>query len=403
MMLPAQLQNQDFATYPPEAQKLAVDHLALLRRMPLAFEPLLLREVIGYDWKFPVERRELEEQFGYLRGMSEEAFANEMKPFAAIQLSPELEATDWVADPAGFSERLSAHLWATHQIEAFRAASVEYVKKLDGSRTARTLAMPRMVAVVFGQGARGSTYPLFRKLRRAGTRFNNVHETDGRAALLAALKTRATKSPEPYAHWCVDGGKSAPPDDKIAQMSYAQLQGVRDALVTKMRQVMAPGGAGPEALRSMMARMKPQELGLAGEGPEGLLNRFQINVLTEGSGTQLFSTTFVQWSAREILRRAQPLTLVTIYAPRQREQSMQEQLSGKPHEVQTDAMGSLIDADMGAYYTWINANRLPGAAETNFLAWFEEGKEAVAVGPSFGREKEDHGARSIGDLLAQMA
>ena len=41
-----------------------------------------------------------------------------------------------------------------------------------------------------------------------------------------------------------------------------------------------------------------------------MLNRFQLSLLTEGSGTQVFSTTFVQWAAREALRRAQPLTLV---------------------------------------------------------------------------------------------
>ena len=191
--------------------------------------------------------------------------------------------------------------------------------------------------------------------------------------------------------------------DTIAQISYAGLQSARDALVTRMRQVMAPGGAGPEALRSMMARMNPQDLGLAGQGPQALLNRFQINILTEGSGTQLFSTTFVQWSAREILRRAQPLSLITTYAPRQREQSMQELLSGKPHRVEVDPAGSLIDADMGAYYTWINANRLPGAAEANFVAWFEEGNEAVAVGPSFKQGSENHNSLTLRELLMRLA
>ncbi len=42
-----------------------------------------------------------------------------------------------------------------------------------------------------------------------------------------------------------------------------------------------------------------------------MLNRFQLSLLTEGSGTQVFATTFVQWAAREALRRAQPLTVFT--------------------------------------------------------------------------------------------
>ncbi len=95
---------------------------------------------------------------------------------------------------------------------------------------------------------------------------------------------------------------------------------------------MQPGGGGPEALRTMMAQMSPQDIGLSAADADGVLNRFQVSLLTEGSGTQLFSTTFVQWASREILRRAQPLTLLSCYAPRQREQSMQELVSGTPHQ-----------------------------------------------------------------------
>ena len=39
--------------YPPEAKRLAASHIALLRRLPLGFLPLLLSELIVYDWKFP--------------------------------------------------------------------------------------------------------------------------------------------------------------------------------------------------------------------------------------------------------------------------------------------------------------------------------------------------------------
>jgi hypothetical protein len=52
-----------------------------------------------------------------------------------------------------------------------------------------------------------------------------------------------------------------------------------------------------------------------GDAPDAVLSRFQVSVLTEGSGTQVFSTTFVQWAAREAFRRAQPLTLLLRFAP----------------------------------------------------------------------------------------
>ena len=45
-----------------------------------------------------------------------------------------------------------------------------------------------------------------------------------------------------------------------------------------------------------------------GRPKDEVLERFKVSLLTEGSGTQIFSTSFAQWAAREALRRAQPLT-----------------------------------------------------------------------------------------------
>src|ERR1700735_1045845 len=119
-MLPDQLSAGSFNGYPPDARQLAIKQLALLQRLPLAFLPLLLRELIVYDWKFPAERVDLGRQFTYLGALAAGPFQAAMSAFAQLQLARELEQTDWVNSPAVFSEKLSAHLWATHQIDAFR-------------------------------------------------------------------------------------------------------------------------------------------------------------------------------------------------------------------------------------------------------------------------------------------
>jgi len=69
-VLPNQLVSESFAAYPAEARSLAVSRLPLLRRLPLGFVPLLLRELIVYDWKFPAERKNLDRQFAYLASLS---------------------------------------------------------------------------------------------------------------------------------------------------------------------------------------------------------------------------------------------------------------------------------------------------------------------------------------------
>jgi hypothetical protein len=125
-------------------------------------------------------------------------------------------------------------------------------------------------------------------------------------------------------------------------------------------------------------------------------------VLTEGAGTQIYSTTFVQWTAREALRRARPLTLLAKFAPRQTEESADEELQGIQKRPAFDSPGSLIDADMGAYYTWINLQRLSGAEDSAFLAWFEGHNEALAISPSLAAGKESRDKVSLAEVLRRM-
>jgi len=144
--------------------------------------------------------------------------------------------------------------------------------------------------------------------------------------------------------------------------------------------------------------LRPGDLGLANSS-DAVLDRFQVKMLTEGSGTQIFSTTFAQWTAREALRRAQPLTLLVRFAPRQRQKPMNEMLSASHEVSELDPLGSLVDADMGGYYNWLNLQRLPGAEQSSFLAWFEGHNEAIAIGPAIPRGTESNAATSLEQLL----
>ncbi|HSU29681.1 MAG TPA: hypothetical protein VLJ11_00480 [Bryobacteraceae bacterium] len=401
-MLPDQLKPEDFKAYPPEARQRCVARIALLRQLPLAFVPLLLREVIAYDWRFPVERHDLDAQLAYLAAMSPEELHRAMLPFSGLRLSGKLEAADWVSSPAQFSEQLTAHLWATHQVDTFRAAAVEYVDKFNAAKPKITPEVPRLGIIMIGQGVTGNTYPLFMKLRRQGVYFSNVDPANGRQAIFETVTKRAAAHPIPFAHWYIDGGDTQPAGRGLTCVSYNALGPVRDALLARMQRVMQQGGGGPELLRTELAGMRPEDVGMAEFGGNPVLNRFQLSLLTEGSGTQIYSTTFVQWSAREALRRAEPLTLLARFAPRRREQSMSELISGVADQPGIDPQGSLIDADMAAYYTWLNQQRLSGADKSSFLVWFEAGREAVAVGPSMPREAQQNRPIDIPGILRQL-
>ena len=58
---------------------------------------------------------------------------------------------------------------------------------------------------------------------------------------------------------------------------------------------------------------------------------------------------------------------------------MNELLSAKEQNPELDAVGSLIGADMGAFYIWIDQQRLIGDKEASFLVWFENHREALVI------------------------
>jgi hypothetical protein len=399
-MLPRDLKPEQFSGYPPEAKKLVTNYIAALQHLPLSFLPSLLREAIEYDYKFPPERKALERELANLNSLPAEHLKDWLQGFAQIHLSAALESFDWINAPAQFVEQLSSYLWTTHQLDAFRTAAIAYADRLHASAPPEPPSAPRLGITVVGQGVASYEAPLFRKLRAHGAYYSRVNPENGLQVLLDAVAARAKAHPVPYAHWYIDGGQQAEHDAALTTVSYAALKPARAALLGKMRAEIDRPGMGPEALRTRLAQLRPADLGFS-NGDE-VLDRFRIKMLTEGSGTQIFSTTFAQWTAREALRRAQPLTLLVRFAPRQRQKPMNELLAATLETAELDPVGSLVDADMAAYYNWLNQQRLPGANQSSFLVWFEGHTQALVIGPGTPRGTTSTSAITLPALLNSL-
>jgi hypothetical protein len=398
-MLPRDLKAEQFASYPPQARALALAHLDALQQLPLSFLPSLLREVIDYDYKFPAERVAIDRELANLSSLSPAQMTDWFHAFAQFSLSPKLESFDWINRPAQFVEQLSAYLWTTHQLDGFRQAATVYGDRLRAAKPPEVIPVRRLGIAVIGQGVTAYDAPLFRNLRPHGAYFAHVKPENGLQLLLSAVAARAKAHPVPYGHWYVDGGQQADHSPSLTCVSYHALEPTRAALLRKIQAEIQRPGMGPEELSTHLARLVPADLGMDESG-DAVLNRFQIKLLTEGSGTQIFSTTFAQWAAREALRRAQSLTLLVRFAPRQRQKPMNELLSSSQGNVEFDLTGSLVDADMGAYYNWLNQQRLPGAENSAFLVWFEGHSQALVIGPSVPRGTESTTVADLGELLA---
>ncbi len=401
-MLPRDLKPEQFSAYAPEAKKLVTHYIAALQRLPLSFLPSLLREAIEYDFKFPPERKALERELANLNSLSAQEQKDWLQGFEQIHLSPALERFDWINSPAQFVEQLSSYLWTTHQLDAFRTAAVAYAERMHAAVPPEPPAIPRLGISVIGRGVASYDEPLFRKLRAHGAYYSHVSPENGFRVLLDALAARAKAHPAPYAHWYVDGGEEAEHHAQLTTVSYGGLEPARAALLAKMRSEIDRPGMGPEALRTHLAHLRPADLGF-GKGGDEILDRFRVKMLTEGSGTQIFSTTFAQWTAREALRRAQPLSLLVRFTPRQRQKPMNELLAVTAESAELDPVGSLVDADMGAYYNWINQQRLSGADQSSFLVWFEGHSQALAIGPATPRGTTSASATDLRQILASLS
>jgi len=398
-MLPRDLKPEQFNAYPPQARKLALDNLPTLRKLPLSLLPGMLREVIEYDYKFPVERRALENEIANARSLSDGQWKEWFSALDAIQLSPALEKFDWVNGPAQFVEQLSSHLWTTHQQDGFRKAAMDYGSRLAAAVPPEKPATARLGIAIVGQGISANDYPLFRKLRPHGAFCTNVSTDFGLQTLLNFAAARAKSYAIPYAHWYIDGGQAAACDPALTCITYQALEPPRKALLAKMQKQSDVPGMGPENLRTVMAALRPSDLHFDAVTPDPVLARFQMKLLTEAAGTQVYSTTFAQWAARETLRRAQPLTVVVRFAPRQRQRPMNELIAVSARKMELDPVGSLVDADMGAYYNWINQQRLTGADQSSFIAWFEDHREAIAIGPGIPRGTVSNAATDLQKIL----
>lgn len=406
-MRPEELSAASFSNYPTQARAVAAENLAVLQRIPMALLPLILRQLIDYDWLFPPEQRTLTGQLKWTGALAPADFDKLMAPFAAISLPAELIGSDWVNQPKHFSEQLTAVLWLRHQIDAFHGAARAYEQGLQAATAAEPQATPRYTLVVIGDGVKSTDLNLYRKLRRHGTLFTAVDPASGLPTLCNFVSQRAQQFPGAYAHWYIDGGVPetiAGGVTGVQTMAYGALApAVRRDLSLLYKDVMHPSEKGPsnvEGTVSSQMDLTPKDLGL---DDHDVLQRFAVQVLTEGAGTQVYSTTFVQWSARECLHRAEPLTLLARFRPRQEAATMNELLSRDPFQQATDPERSLVDADMGAYLTWINQSRLRGADQSRFLAWFEGHSMAIAIGPAMARGVISDGPTTLNKILGWMA
>lgn len=381
-MTPAQLTATSFASYSAGGRAFAAEHLSLLQSLPLSVCPSFLAQIQQFDTLFPAERELLEWQCRSLQALPHPQFVALVAPLDAIRLPDALRSMDWVQTPAGFITELTANLWSSGQINAFR----DTTNHLFAAIPAHQDPSSRLIGVVLGKGATIDPKTVLRKLRGHGVMLTAVQQQTAIADLQMLFQPQPA-SARPYATWYVDGGSLHPQLATNATrgavaVSYAELEPVRGRVLERMQATIASGTGGAEQMRTRMMETTSHDADARAVTIDPVLQRFYTELFTASSGPQIFSTSFVQWTGRELMRRARPQQVLLRYAARQRRRDMNEMFADQTtrNTPVPDPQGSLVDAEMGAYYTWLEANRITAPGKLTLVAWVEDQPFAVVIG-----------------------
>lgn len=392
------INSGDLSLYPPEGREVAISHLAALREMPTSLLPVFLADLMEYDWKFPAEQREIVARLEFVRANS-----SSLAGFRSIRIPASLDNSDSLKDPQRFLANITGYLWSSLQMDAYRKAADRFMMLYAAYVKPAQPARPRLVIICIGREAGAPAYPLFHKLRGSGQIWTSVRSEGAAGALLDVLEQRSKSDRTSYAHWYVDGGSPL-----ASSLSAGVTQFFYPALAPVNRQILAimtsciETGSGPEVLHVKLAELTRRIPSASKVTSDARLQQFVVSVLTQGSGTQIFSTSFVQWATREILRRAQPSTILARYAPRQGQKPFNAMVADAANPEDLDPDGSLIDADMAAYYAYLELKRLPDADRDRFRVWFEDHAQAFVAAPGVAAGSVDDSPIDMSELVSRI-
>jgi hypothetical protein len=393
----ARIQANSFSSWPPEGAALARSSLDTLQQLPPALLPVFLQQLETYDLQFPIEQEEIRRRLAFVQ-----AHPSSVESFRRIHVPPRLERPENVAAPVRFLAETSAWLWSSLQMDAYREAAAEFVRLYQAADPPTEPAVPRLLILIIGSGASVSA-PLFQKLRAHGQVRSSVNVEGAAETILSLVGRRCADHPAPYANWYLDGGDPLPGTAaELTRLSWPALAPMNRAVLEHIQSCIA-NGSGPEVLQEQLAELTLRHASSGGFSDDPRLRHFALSLLTEGSGTQIFATTFVQTAIREILRRAQPTTLLARFAPRQRQKSFNAMVEDVVHGARDlDPDGSLVDADMAAYYAYLEVMRLPGAAQASLLVWHEDHPLVFAAGPRIPRGTYTNSPFTLGETLSDL-
>ena len=419
-----------------DAAALAKEHEAVLSRLPATIQAFILAELKKWPTLFAPEQRY---QRVLLEQLARFSSADLLQAGAAITRIENEAGCNTIArgDPARFQDQAQALLRRQRLVAAWREAVDGFFRGIDPAVEARLYpaeAPRRLVVQIYGREIAVQPEKLWSRFTGSGIRIplklERTQETEaflgalfggrnagrGEPALFAAARDHAGFGP--LDAWIVESHQAldalwdehGEPARTVTALSYDRLRGYRTDLARALYAKVVSGVESPQAFAAYARTLKitPEDAALAGAGD--VVQTFVRDVLLTGNGTLFVNNTFVEWSAAQALRRAQPRLLVARFGVRDKFRPFtslvlfsQPRPSDRAPAV-PDPAGSFIDVEQLSYYIWLNAEKSAAyRGKTLYLFLAEGADQMLAIRsdrPAAAREAV--APASLADVCATM-
>jgi hypothetical protein len=394
-----------------EAAALAQKHSEVLARLPATVHAFVLVELQKWPLLFDAERRY---QRALLEHFSRWSTTDLDQAVVGIGRIEAEAGANRVSDrnPARFQDEAQALLRKRGLVAAWRQEVDAFFKKVDPALETQLYpadAPRRLVVQLYGSGITVQREKLWSRFKGAGVRVPlNLEGTDGGERFLEALfgaregsgaapalLTDAVDS-APLDAWLIEAHEalhtlcaaknSAASAGPVTGLSYDRLRTYRDDLTRALNAKIQSGVESPQAFAAFARALQIAPPAGALLYSAEVLVAFVRDVLLAGNGTLITNNTFVEWSAVQALRRAQPRILVTRFGVRDKLKPFSSMIlfsQSRPSDqipVAQDPVGSFIDVEQLAYYVWLNAEKNPAYRKKTLYLFLAEGvNEMLAI------------------------
>jgi len=385
-----------------DAAALARTHSELLARLPATVSAFVLVELQKWPLLFPPEQQYQRALLDHLSHVPAGALEQSTAGIARIEADAGLTHLS-ERNPARYQDEAQALLRKRGQFVPWRTAVDAWFQKIDPALEAQLYpadAPRRLIVQIYGSEIAVQRDKLWRRFKKTGVRVPlNLDGAAGSDRFLVALfggsDDRRAASPLLDDAWIIEAhealhtlceGHARP--GALTGLSYDRLRGFRDDLTRTLNAKIQSGVESPHAFAAYARGLRLNPAPGAMLHADEITAAFVRDVLLAGNGTLFVNNTFVEWSAAQALRRAQPRVLVTRFGVRDKlkpfsSMVMFSQARPTDHQpVVQDPAGSFVDVEQLSYYVWVNAEKNPAYRGKTLYLFLAEGvDEMLAIRP----------------------